>query len=91
MGPGFHKLAPFTRHLRRCPDPEQVVGAAIEGVDFLGGLIAIICVHPEVQAPLANRLVLNGVLNDAPVGVLWRLPLDSHRVEGNGLNTNVPW
>lgn len=89
MGIVEHKGTPFARHLRRRPDPELIVGAVVEGTDVLGGLVAIVSVHPEVYALLAHRLVLDGVLDDAPVGVQWRLPLNSHRVEGDGLHTNV--
>lgn len=88
-GPGLHEPAPLPRHLGESPDPEEVAGAAVQRRDLLGRPVAVVRVHPLVRADLARRLVLDGVLDDAAVGVVRRLPLDAHRVERDGLGTDV--
>lgn len=76
LGHSVNKLAPLSRHFGESPDSELVEGATVQRLDVLGGLVAIVCVNPGVQAPLAHGLVLYDVLHNASVGIFGRQPLD---------------
>lgn len=76
LGHGVNKLAPLSRHLGESPHSELVEGATVQRLDVLGGLVAVVCVHPGVQAPLTHGLVLYDVLHDASVGIFGRQPLE---------------
>lgn len=70
----LNELAPLSWHFRESPYSELVERAAIERRHIFGGLVPVICVHPRVRAPLADRLVLYDVFNDASVWILRGLP-----------------
>lgn len=77
--PRLNDRAPLSRHFGESPHSELVERAAVEGRHVFGGLVSIVRVHPRVRAPLADRLVLYDVFNDASVGIFRGLPphLDS--------------
>lgn len=70
----MNKLAPLSRHFGESPHSELVEGASVQRLDVLGGLVPVVGVHPGVQAPLADWLVLYDVLHDASVGIFRRQP-----------------
>lgn len=91
MRPGLYELAPLPWRLGESPHPKLVQRAPIEGGHILRGFVAIVCVHPRVQAALAHWLVLNAVFHNASIGVLGGLPAKPNCIDGQGICMNVPW
>lgn len=84
-----NKLAPLARHFGESPHSELVERAAVERDDVFGGLVPVVGVHPGVLPPLADRLVLYAVFNDASVGIFGGQPpqLDGRHGQRQGLDT----
>lgn len=70
----LNDLAPLPRHFGESPHPELVERAAVECRHSFGGLVSVVCVDPGVRRPLANRLVLYDVFDDASIGIFRGLP-----------------
>lgn len=85
---GVNKLAPLARHFGESPHSELVERAAVERDDVFGGLVPVVGVHPRVLSPLADRLVLYAVFNDASVGIFGGQPpqLDGRHGQRQGLD-----
>lgn len=91
LGHGVNKRAPLSRDFGESPHSELVEGATVQRLDVLGGLVAIVCVHPGVQAALADGLVLYDVLHNASVGIFGRQPLDLDGWHGQRQGLDIAW
>lgn len=50
----LYEAAPLPRYLRECSHSELVQCTPIEGCYIFCGFVAIVCVHPRVQAALGH-------------------------------------